>query len=70
MLFEWDEKKNAVNIAKHGVSFVLAQKIFDSPILTREDARKSYGESRRISIGVIGEVAFLVVVHTDRSGVY
>ncbi|MEO4043273.1 BrnT family toxin [Hoeflea sp. CAU 1731] len=29
MEFEWDEDKNRRNIAKHGVSFEQAQKIFD-----------------------------------------
>lgn len=68
-MFEWDEAKEATNIAKHGVSFVQASRIFAGRVWTFVDARADYGEVRKISIGVTDEVAFLTVVHTDRSGV-
>ena len=29
--FQWDDRKNTANIAKHGVSFALAEKAFDDP---------------------------------------
>ena len=29
--FEWDEKKDAANLRKHGVSFTLAQEAFFDP---------------------------------------
>jgi uncharacterized protein len=31
MAFEWDEAKNRANIAKHGVGFQIAQRIFEGP---------------------------------------
>jgi uncharacterized DUF497 family protein len=67
-MYEWDDAKNAINIAKHGVSFMLAQRIFDGPVLTVRDDRKDYGEARQVSIGVIDDIAVLTVVHTDRRG--
>ena len=66
MEFEWDEAKNQCNIQKHGVSFELAQRIFEGPMLTAVDTRKDYGEGRFISIGTVDGIALIVVVHTDR----
>lgn len=68
-MFEWDEQKNAANIAKHGVSFQRASRIFDQPVVTDLDNRADYGEIREISIGVVDAILFLTVVHTDRQGV-
>lgn len=66
--FEWDEAKNAANIAKHGVGFARARRIFDGPVLTLLDARRDYGEARFISIGACDEELIAAVVHTDREG--
>lgn len=68
MEFEWDEDKNRRNIAKHGIGFERAARIFDGPTLDRIDDRRDYGETRTISIGVLEDILILVVVHTDRSG--
>lgn len=68
MVFEWDEDKNALNIAKHGVSFPTASRIFEGPVLTAVDRRQDYGEVRENSIGQIDEMVFLVVTHTNREG--
>lgn len=68
MKFEWDEAKNQSNIAKHGVSFEDASRIFDGFTLDAVDNRQDYGEERIISLGMIDGVAVLVVVHTDREG--
>ena len=66
-MFEWDDEKNALNLAKHGIRFEEALTIFDGIVLTKEDDRWAYGEVREISIGMIDQT-FLVatVVHTDR----
>ena len=48
MRFEWDERKNAANIAKHGFDFVDAERIFDLPLLVDPDERNDYGEDRWI----------------------
>ena len=68
MEFEWDEAKNRRNVEKHGVSFELAQKIFDGPVVTWIDDREHHGEDRYISIGMVEAIATLVVVHMDRAG--
>ena len=68
MEFEWDEAKNQANIRKHGVSFEIAQRIFDRPMLTWRDRRKNYGENRYVSIGQAGLAALIVVAHTRRDG--
>lgn len=69
MLFEWDEGKNQLNIAKHGVSFEMARQIFDGFTVDLLDQRFEYGEAREISIGQVKNVAIVVVVHTDREGI-
>lgn len=66
--FEWDEDKNAINLAKHGISFEEASDIFNGPVYTRNDDRFDYGETREISIGIIGEAIVINAVHTDREG--
>lgn len=65
-MFEWDEAKNVSNIAKHGIDFADARRIFTGPIVTRIDDRFEYGETRMLSIGTVEGRAFLVVVHTTR----
>jgi hypothetical protein len=65
MDFEWDEGKNEANIAKHGISFLSAARIFDGPTLEFVDERRGYGETRVAAIGVIGE-ADLLVIYTMR----
>lgn len=67
-MYEWDEGKDAANIAKHGVSFTHACRIFDGPVLTTRDTRQDYGEVRDISIGQVEAVAILTLVHTTRQG--
>jgi uncharacterized DUF497 family protein len=68
MEFEWDDAKNAGNIAKHGIAFDDAKRIFEGPVFSWTDDRIDYGELRTISIGTIDSVAVVVVVHTDRMG--
>ena len=51
MKFEWDSKKNIINIEKHGIDFNDAKELFEYEMLTIEDTREAYGESRWIAIG-------------------
>jgi uncharacterized protein (DUF4415 family) len=51
MDFEWDEAKNRANIAKHGIGFLGAARIFDGPVLEWADRRRDYGETKRSAIG-------------------
>jgi len=45
-VYEWDERKNADNLSKHGLSFDDAHSVFSGPCLTFEDNRLEYGEER------------------------
>lgn len=69
MKFEWDETKNQQNIAKHGVWFEDACRIFDGFTVDAVDDRADYGEERVISIGLLDGIAILTVIHTDRNNV-
>jgi uncharacterized DUF497 family protein len=69
MLFEWDPKKAAQNVAKHGVPFDYAARVFlDAHRLDSEDSRRDYREERRITIGEIDGRLF-VVAYTLRGEV-
>ena len=63
--FEWDDEKRQTNLAKHGIDFELACKIFDGPTIEALDSRRDYGEMR---IGAYGEVSGVVlfVIYTVR----
>ena len=50
--FEWDERKRATNLTKHGVDFELAKLIFEGPTLEGPDDRRNYGERRIGAFGV------------------
>ncbi len=66
--FEWDSKKAAGNLKKHGVSFEQAALAFeDAFALIEQEDSEDYGEDRFILIGrVLGGV--VTVVYTERSG--
>ncbi|WP_235883075.1 BrnT family toxin [Rhizobium rhizophilum] len=66
--FEWDDDKNAANVAKHGLSFDRARRIFDDVVISAPDHRRDYGEARINSIGRIDGLFVIVVTHTDRYG--
>jgi uncharacterized DUF497 family protein len=62
--FEWDQSKNRANIAKHGIGFDEARRIFSDPhVIIRED-RVVDGEKRLHPLGYVERV--LLVVHTVR----
>jgi uncharacterized DUF497 family protein len=65
MKFEWDEKKRLVNIKKHGIDFVAACRLWESPMLVVQDDREDYGETRWIGLGTL-EDRIIVVVFTKR----
>ena len=51
--FEWDDRKAAANLKKHGVSFEVARRVFDdAAVLERLDDREDYGEERWTAIGL------------------
>jgi len=64
MNFEWDERKNEVNIDKHGFDFADAHRVFDLPMVVELDERDDYGEDRWIGTGMLdGRV--VVIVYTE-----
>ena len=67
LLFEWDARKAATNLHKHGVSFEEASTAFgDVRSLTIEDIEHSYAEERYILMGMSAQRTLLVVVHCQR----
>jgi hypothetical protein len=67
--FDWDERKNRENQAKHGVSFELAQLAFaDAKRVIAEDLGHSHSEKRYYCFGRVGQ-GILTVRFTYRGGV-
>lgn len=65
--FEWDERKNALNRRKHGVSFEEARTAFlDENARVIPDPEHSVGEERFVLIGLSISVRVLVVCHCYR----
>jgi uncharacterized DUF497 family protein len=63
--FEWDPEKERDNIIKHGISFEIAEAVFDDPLcIERHDDDSSDEEDRWQMMGVAGNVLF--VVFTER----
>ncbi len=67
MEFEWNDEKRQINLDKHGVDIFVAALIFEDVTITSEDRRHDYGEVRYKSIGMVGDVCY-VVIHTERDG--
>jgi uncharacterized protein len=66
MRLEWDENKNIDNIRKHGLDFVDAWQVFESPLLVNPDDRAYYGEDRWIGIGIMSNGVVVVIVFTEK----
>src|SRR5206468_11243753 len=66
--FEWDEKKAASNVSKHGISFDEASTVFDDPLARIfDDELNSADERREIIIGHSINNRLLVVCFSERS---
>jgi len=66
VLFEWDDHKAAQNVAKHGVPFEYAARVFlDLHRLESQDTRRDYAEERWLVLGKIEERIF-AVAYTPR----
>jgi uncharacterized protein len=69
MGFEWNESKNAFNIAKHGLSFYEAQEaFFDKCRVILLDAGHSANEKRYFCIGKTSNGGIATVRFTLRNG--
>lgn len=67
MEFEWDARKAAANLRKHGISFPFATRVFlDENRIERVDDGEDYGEGRFVTTGLIDGFE-VVVVYTLRT---
>jgi uncharacterized protein len=67
MEFEWDPKKAAANLKKHGVTFQEAATVFGDPLaLTFQDPDHSEDEERHLTFGLSLQKRLIVVSHTER----
>ena len=65
--FEWDPKKAASHVRKHGVSCEEARTVFeDDEALLLSDPDHSTGEERAVLLGLSAALRALVVVHWER----
>ena len=65
--FEWDNNKNEINKAKHGISFEEAQTVFyDQDALVIDDPEHSDEEERFIILGFSNKANLLIVCHCYR----
>lgn len=69
MRFKWDPRKAAINKRVHGVSFEIAQEVFEDPhdIAADNYVIASDGEQRYQVIGMTHSLVLLLVVFVDRS---
>jgi len=63
---EFDPRKNAVNIAKHGTSLSEGDGVLLDPLAITVEDESSDGEKRHVSIGMNSFGALMVVVWTER----
>lgn len=67
MTFEWDEAKNKINQAKHGISFEEAQSVFeDAYAILFDDPDHSEEEERFLIIGMSDAKGICIVSHCYR----
>ena len=67
--FEFDPDKEAINIAKHELTFDAAPLLFEGPFIEDIDSRVDYRETRFVAIGPVAEFGdrIYVVVYTWRN---
>jgi uncharacterized DUF497 family protein len=64
MRYTWDDRKNRRNIARHGIAFEDASRVFEGPTVEKIDDRFDYGEVRIYAIGLVNGLE-ITVVYTD-----
>jgi uncharacterized DUF497 family protein len=64
--FAWSDLKRASNLAKHGLDFVDAARVFDGATLTVEDTRFWYGEKRYMTLGLLDDTP-VSIIHTENA---
>ena len=66
MRFQFDPKKAASNLRRHGVSFADAEGVFLDPLALHQPDPDAEGEERFIAVGLGSGGKLLVVVYTLR----
>lgn len=64
--FEWDDKKAAINLGKHGISFERATFAFDDPDGIDFIDESGLGEEVRFKLVARAEHSLLAVIYTER----
>jgi uncharacterized protein len=65
--FEWDKKKEKINIRKHGISFEEARTVFyDEKAIQFIDPDHSEDEDRFLLLGLSSKLRILIVCHYFR----
>ena len=62
--FEWNPAKARSNLAKHGVDFEVARKVFENPFALIEPDSSASPEERWRTVGLVNGVLLLLVAHT------
>ena len=68
MNFEWDGRKNQLNLRKHGISFEHAAHVFTDPLRKEDydDRHSNHEENRTFAIGVAkGSLLFVSFIEPD-----
>jgi uncharacterized DUF497 family protein len=64
--FEWNKSKAKDNFTKHGISFELAERVFDDPFAVEFlDDREDYDEERFVILGIVDR-QILFVAYAER----
>jgi uncharacterized DUF497 family protein len=63
-IYEWDEHKNKINQAAHGIDFRTGAEVFDDPCFVAFVESIKDGEERWHAIGMVRAVTVVAVVHT------
>jgi uncharacterized protein len=68
MSADFDPKKNATNIKKHGVSLSEGDGVLSDPLALTIEDESAEGEQRFVTVGMNVFGVLMVVVHTSRRG--
>ena len=65
-MFEWDERKRAANLAKHGIDFHRVAEMWHGPMVFMP-GRAMGEEERLVAVGMIGD-QIVAAIHVRRGG--
>ena len=68
MSLEYDPRKAAANLKKHGVSFADAEGALSDPLAVTIEDTGALGEARFVTVGLGSAGEVLVVAYTEREG--